>query len=296
MDEYVPDLAFLSQYPFEARSEISALIHSHYLVVAGSWRSAWQNLAAFCIKLEEGHVRHGLPENMLDSCMKHLNPAGIGELKEMMRAKRLLDDIKYAEILKGKFSPKQICGAVDAYRAEQAKLDLDGVTPYQIQTEVNSLSFETLASTDVLSVTPNLAGATGEDSVKSILDTLNLAYTEQFPKAYKCDFGELKKPDFLVGTVKAQGDARLIKGFYIESTWRLSVKNKDLGLFYLLHQIVNHSDLPTIVIYDAPEISERVWEWAKKFQAKHESSNKLFAVCTFQDFRQWALRKLGRQG
>lgn len=295
MEDYVPDLAFLSQYPAQARAEISALIHSHFLVVAGSWRSAWQNLAAFCIKLEEGHIRHGLPENMFDGCIKHLNPAGPGELKEMMKAKKYLEDPRYAEILKGKYSPKQICGVIDAYRAEQAKLDLDGVTPYQIQTEVNNLSFATLATTDVLSVTPNLAGITGEDSVKSILDALGLPYREQITKAYSCDFGELKTPDFLVGTVKARGDARLTKGFYIENTWRLTVKNKDLGLFYLLHQIVQHSDLPTIVIYDAPATSDRVWEWAQKFQAKHESSNKLFAVCTFQQFREWALRKLGRQ-
>jgi hypothetical protein len=68
-----------------------------------------------------------------------------------------------------------------------------------------------------------------------------------------------------------------------------------LGLFYLLHQIVKYSDLPTIVVYDGPVVSERVWEWARSFRQRHERENKLFAVVTNQEFREWALRKLGSQ-
>lgn len=295
MDDYIPDLAFLGQYPSEAKAEISALIHSHFLMAAGSWRNAWQNLAAFCLKLEEGHLRHGVSDKF-DGCIKQLNPAGIGELRIMMRAKLLLEDPRYSEILKGKFSPNQICGTVDAYAAQQTKLGLDEATRYEINTDVENLSFATLGTTDILAVTPNLAGLTGEDSVKSILDALRLPYIDQFPNAYPCDFGELKRPDFRVGTVKSKSDPRLGNGFYIENSWRLTMKNKDLGLFYLLHQIAQYSDLPTIVIYDAPNTSDKVWEWAQKFQAKHQSSNRLFAVCTFQQFREWALRKIGRQG
>lgn len=294
MDDYLPDLSFLSKYPANAKAEISSLVHSHFLIAAGSWRSAWQNLAAFALKLEEAHIANSISDKF-DLTIKHLNPAGIGEMREMMRAKVLLDDPRYSEILKGKFSPKQICGTVDAYKANQMQLEVDAEIKYQITTDVENLSFASLATTDVLPVTPNLAGASGEDSVKSILDLLGLAYIDQFPNAYPCDFGELKRPDFRVGTVKSKSDPRLGKGFYIENSWRLTAKNKDLGLFYLLYQIVQYSDLPTIVIYDSPSTSDKVWDWAQKFQSRHEHSNRLFAVCTFQQFREWSLRKLGRQ-
>jgi hypothetical protein len=42
-------------------------------------------------------------------------------------------------------------------------------------------------------------------------------------------------------------------------------------------------------------VSERVWEWARLFRQRHERENKLFAVVTNQEFREWALRKLGSQ-
>lgn len=213
----------------------------------------------------------------------------------MMRAKLYLSDPRYSSIVGDKISPKQICGAVDAYKAEQKRIDIEGVAQYDVTTDVQDLSFESLNSNDILPVSPNLAGVTGEETVKSILDALNISYVPQWPNAYQCDFGERKRPDFKVGTVKSMSDARLANGFYIESTQRLTERSKDLGLFYLLHQIVKYADLPTIVVYDGPMLSDAVWEWAQTFKAHHEKSNRLFAVATMQQFRQWALRKIGRQ-
>lgn len=231
---------------------------------------------------------------MFDKCLSQVGP-GQGELKEMMRAKVILADPRYQDLIKNKVSPKQICGAVDAYKNEQLRIDTEAVTTYDITTDVEDLSFETLGSADVLPVSPNVAGATGEETVKSILDALKIEYVPQWPNAYACDFGERKRPDFKVGTVKSMGDARLANGFYIESTQRLTERSKDLGLFYLLHQIVQYADLPTIVVYDGPMLSDAVWNWAQEFKVQHEKGNRLFAVATMQQFRQWALRKIGRQ-
>jgi hypothetical protein len=263
-------------------------------MVCGSWQSAWQNVAGFCLELQEICQRHGMPE-VFDKCLSQVGP-GQGELKEMMRAKMLLADPRYRHIVQDKISPKQICGAVDAYKNEQTRLDTDSVTTYDVVTEVHDLSFETMATSDVLPVSPNMAGLTGEETIKSILDALNIDYVPQWPNAYPCDFGERKRPDFKVGTVKSTGDARLANGFYIESTQRLSERSKDLGLFYLLHQIVQYADLPTIVVYDGPMLSDAVWNWAQEFKSHHERGSRLFAVATMQQFRQWALRKIGRQG
>ena len=294
LSQFTPDLSFLRQLPSEPRSELESIFASRHLMVCGSWQSAWQNVAGFCLELQEICTRHGMPE-IFDKCLSQVGP-GQGELKEMMRAKMILGDPKYAALVADKISPKQICGAVDAYRTEQIRLNTEAVTVYDVVTQVQDLSFETLGSSDVLNVSPNVAGITGEQTVKSILDALNISYTPQWPNAYgPCDFRELKKPDFKVGTVKSLGDARLANGFYIESTQRLSERSKDLGLFYLLHQIVHHADLPTIVVYDGPQLSQSVWDWAQEFKAKHERTNRLFAVANIQQFREWALRKIGRQ-
>lgn len=293
LNTFTPDLTFLRQQSPELKAEVEAVFAARHLMVCGSWQSAWQNVAAFCLELQEICERHGMP-HIFDKCLSQVGP-GDGELREMMRAKAYLADPRYQLIVKDKISPKQICGAVDAYRAEQRKLDVEGVAIYDVTTTVNDLSFDTLAGDDILPVTPNLAGVTGEDSIKSILDALGIQYIPQWPNAFTCDFGERKRPDFKVGTVKSAGDARLSNGFYIESTQRLSERNKDLGLFYLLHQIARYSDLPTIVVYDGPELSDAVWNWAQKFKIEHEKTGKLFAVATLQQFRKWALRKIGRQ-
>jgi hypothetical protein len=288
-----PDLSLLSQFPREAKSEIELLFASKHLIAVGSWQSAWKMVASFCLELKDITIRYGMPEKF-DLLIKHVGP-GPGELKEMMRALSYSNDPKFSSIVSGKISPAQICGAVDNYLAFQETMDIENTISYAVTTAVEDLSFETIGTNDVLAVSPTTAGAMGEDTVKSILDRLGIEYVEQYRDAYMCDFGEMKRPDFRVGAVKAQGDARLSNGFYIESTTRLTEKNKDPGLFYLLHQIAQYSDIPTIVVYDGPALSDRVWAWSQSFCKKNMKDNKLFAVVTYQQFREWALRKLGSQ-
>lgn len=289
----VPDLGFLSQFPVEARSEVEMLFAKKHLMVCGSWQSAWQSIAGFCIELQDVAQRNGVPD-LFDRCLAVVGP-GVGELKEMMRAKSYLDDPRYTHIIGNKISPAQICGAVDAYKNEQLRIKTEP-TVYDVTTGVADLSFETLGTADVLAVPPTLAGSTGEEPIKAILNKLQIPFEEQWSQAFLCDFGEMKRPDFKVGSVGSAGDARLADGFYIETTQRLGTSSRDLGLFYLLHQIVQYADLPTIVVYDGPRLSDRVWDWAQGFKKKHEREGRLFAVATHQQFREWALRKLGRQG
>lgn len=262
-------------------------------MVVGSYKTAWMALASFGIELEDISKRHNIPE-LFEQALNHIGP-GDGELLEMIRAFKYYKDPRFAEKMIGRTTPKQILGVVSSWETQQQKLSIGEVISYDVETTVNNLSFESLDGNDVLSVSPTTSGAMGEDTIKSILDRLGIKYQEQLRNAFICDFGEAKRVDFKVGTVRAKGDARLSNGFYIETTSRLTESNKDLGLFYLLHQIVKHSDLPTIVVYDGPALKERVWEWARAFRERHGKENKLFAVVTNQQFREWALRKLGSQ-
>lgn len=288
-----PDLSYLKKFPYEAKAEAEALFATKHLMVVGTWQTAWKALASFAIELEDISERHGVPE-LFEQSMKAIGP-GTGEMKEMIKAFKYLQDPRFKELLQGRISPGQICGAVVSYQTQQHTLSLVGEIEYDVKTTVDDLSFDSLSGNDVLSVSPTTSGAMGEDTIKSILDRLSIKYEEQWRNAFLCDFGEQKRVDFKVGTVRSKGDARLSNGFYIETTSRLTGINKDLGLFYLLHQITTYSDLPTIVVYDGPALSERVLEWARSFRQRHERENKLFAVVTNQQFREWALRKLGSQ-
>jgi len=293
MDFHQPDLSFLKKYPYEVRAEAEALFATKHLMVVGTWQTAWKALASFAIELEDISKRHGIPE-LFEQSIKAIGP-GSGELQRMIKAFKYLQDPRFAELLQNKYSPEQICGVIDRYQAEQQKLSLGEAIQYDVETTVDNLSFDSLGGNDVLNVSPTTSGAMGEDTIKSILDRLGIKYEEQWRNAFLCDFGEQKRVDFKVGTVRSKADARLSNGFYIETTSRLTESNKDLGLFYLLHQITKYSDLPTIVVYDGPALSERVWDWARSFRQRHERENKLFAVVTNQQFREWALRKLGSQ-
>ena len=293
MDFYQPDLSFLKKFPYEPRAEAEKLFANKHLMAVGSYKTAWMALASFGIELEDICQKHNTPE-LFSQALNQIGPGG-NEMQEMMKAYKYYQDPRFAEKLIGRTTPKQILGVVSHWETEQQKLSIGEVAKYDVETTVDNLSFESLSGNDVLSVSPTTSGIMGEDTIKSILDRLGIKYQEQLRNAFICDFGEAKRVDFKVGTVKAKGDARLSNGFYIETTSRLTESNKDLGLFYLLHQIANHSDLPAIVVYDGPALSERVWEWARSFKQRHERENKLFAVVTNQQFREWALRKLGSQ-
>lgn len=252
------------------------------------------SIAAFCIELKAASERHGVPE-LFEQCLRQVGP-GIGELKEMMKALEYYEDSRYQELIGSRVSPAQICAIVRQYEAEQLEANLGDAIKYDVVTEVQDLSFESINTDDVLPVVPAIAGQTGEQSIKAILEMLGIPVQDQFHNAYMCDFGEMKRPDFKVGSVKSKSDSRLSQGFYIESTQRLAKSsNKDLGLFYLLHQVVRYADLPTVVVYDGPALSDRVWGWAQRFKKAHEKDHRLFAVVTHQQFREWALRKLGGQ-
>jgi len=293
MDFHQPDLSFLKKFPYEAREETENLFATKHLRAVGSYKTAWMALASFGIELEDICQKHNTPE-LFSQALNQIGPGG-NEMQEMMKAYKYYQDPRFAEKMIGRTTPKQILGVVSHWETEQQKLSIGEVAKYDVETTVDNLSFESLSGNDVLSVSPTTSGIMGEDTIKSILDRLGIKYQEQLRNAFICDFGEAKRVDFKVGTVKAKGDARLSNGFYIETTSRLTESNKDLGLFYLLHQIANHSDLPAIVVYDGPALSERVWEWARSFKQRHERENKLFAVVTNQQFREWALRKLGSQ-
>ena len=293
MDFYQPDLSFLKKFPYEPRAEAEKLFANKHLMAVGSYKTAWMALASFGIELEDICQKHNTPE-LFSQALNQIGPGG-NEMQEMMKAYKYYQDPRFAEKMIGRTTPKQILGVVSHWETEQQKLSIGEVAKYDVETTVDNLSFESLSGNDVLSVSPTTSGIMGEDTIKSILDRLEIKYQEQLRNAFICDFGEAKRVDFKVGTVKAKGDARLSNGFYIETTSRLTESNKDLGLFYLLHQIANHSDLPAIVVYDGPALSERVWEWARSFKQRHERENKLFAVVTNQQFREWALRKLGSQ-
>jgi hypothetical protein len=293
MDFYQPDLSFLKKFPYEAREETENLFATKHLRAVGSYKTAWMALASFGVELEDISQKHNSPE-LLNPALSQVGPT-CGEMQEMMKAYKYYKDPRFAEKMIGRTTPKQILGVVSNWETEQQKLSLGEVAKYDIETTVNNLSFESLKGNDVLSVSPTTSGIMGEDTIKSILDRLGIKYQEQLRNAFICDFGEAKRVDFKVGTVGAKGDPRLSNGFYIETTSRLAESNKDLGLFYLLHQITKYSNLPVIVIYDGPSLSERVLEWAQSFRKSHERENKLFAVVTNQQFREWALRKLGSQ-
>lgn len=269
------------------------LYATKHQMVVGGWQTAWINLASYAIEIENTCREAGYPE-FAEQCLKAMFPA-TGELREMIKAFHYMQDPRFKEIIKGKISPGQICGAVASYQSSQQRLEFEGAVPYDITTDVQDLSFDSLAGDDVLPVMPTTAGVTGENTIKALLDHLGIEYTPQWPQAFMCDFGEMKRPDFKVGTVKCKGDPRLSNGFYIESTTRLSENHKDVQLFYLLHQVAQYADLPTIVVYDGPALSDRAWAWAKAFEKKHQRDNRLFAVVTFQQFREWMLRKIGSQ-
>lgn len=232
-------------------------------------------------------------EDTADRAIKALSLSP-NQVREWAKALQYATDPNYANAIGGARTPESIVAKGRAWDNNQ--LHLNPITDhYDVTTEVKNLSFDSLGSEDVLKASPNVAGATGENAIQVILETLGIPFEPQYQRAFLCDFGEEKKPDFKVGTVKAQADSRLARGFYIESTQRLRSRDKDLGLYYLLHQIVQYADLPTIVVYDAPAISDRVAGWAKRFVEKHRSGNRLFEVATHQQFREWAIRKLGKQ-
>jgi hypothetical protein len=255
-----------------------------------NYQNSWQALGRLWL---DAKAADGGDEDSADRAIRALGLPP-KQVREWAIACQYQADPRYANAIGQARTPESIIGKGRAWDNNQ--LQINPITEhYDVTTEVKDLSFETLAGDDVLKASPNVAGVTGENAIQVILETLGIPFEAQYQRAFLCDFGEEKRPDFKVGSVKAQSDARLARGFYIESAMRLRCRDKDLGLYYLLHQIVQFADLPTIVVYDAPDVNERVASWASRFNEKHKSGGKLFGVVTLQQFREWTIRKLGKQ-
>lgn len=217
------------------------------------------------------------------------------EIKRWVKALEAKTDPRYSELVKRFRDPGRILGVVSQASATQSTAEYDDE-----RIDVDTFDPRTIG-TDRLKTTPNISGKIGEDSVKAILDALGWAYNTQDPGQYLADFGEKKRPDFAVRGIAARNDTTLAAGFDIEVTTRLQTSDKDLGLYYLAHQCVNNSVRPTIVVYDAPAISERVQSWSHAFAEKHYAKRNanggcLYWVFSTQQFREWAQLKVGRQG
>jgi hypothetical protein len=280
------DYAMFEQLPAAVRQRV---LEDGIPALRG-YHASWQALGRLWLDAKDAAAGD---EETADRAIRSLNLQP-GPVREWARAWQYMTDPKYALAIGQAKTPESIAARGRAWDANQLQLN-PTTDHYDVTTSVKDLSFDSLSGDDVLKASPNIAGATGENAIRTILETLGIKFEEQFQRAFLCDFGEEKRPDFKVGTVKAQSDARLARGFYIESAMRINTRDKDLGLYYLLHQIVQFADLPTIVVYDAPMISDRVAGWAARFNDKHRSGGRLFGVVTLQQFREWAIRKLGNQ-
>lgn len=217
------------------------------------------------------------------------------EIKRWVQALEAKSDPRYCELVKRYRDPSRILGVVSQTSITQTSAKFDDE-----RVDVDTFDPQTIG-TDRLKTTANISGKIGEDSVKAILDALGWAYETQDPAQYLCDFGEQKRPDFAVRGIAARNDTTLAAGFDIEVTIRLQTSDKDLGLYYLAHQCVFNSIRPTIIVFDGPDISERVQKWSRAFAKKHfgkrnANGGGLFWVFSIQQFREWAQVKVGRQG
>lgn len=144
-------------------------------------------------------------------------------------------------------------------------------------------------------ISPQVAGAIGEDSVGQVLARLGIKHSCQWVTPW---IGWGKNRQSIVDFKIAAFDQEpLDRGFYIEVKWRNRQQSADDNLTALLHNIEAWYDLPTLILYDGegsiPEAYERV-----RFQMKRKNRHlqeKVLAVYTFSEFVSWAQRQLGAQ-
>jgi hypothetical protein len=167
---------------------------------------------------------------------------------------------------------------------------LDSMTPNRASGTINFS-----APTEGAKISPQVAGAIGEDSVGQVLTRLRIKHDCQWVAPW-IGWGKTRQSivDFKVGAFDQEP---LDKGFYIEVKWRNRQISADDNLTALLHNIESWYDLPTLILYDGegsiPDAYERV-----RHQMKRKSRNlqsKVLAVYTFSEFVSWAQRQLGDQ-
>lgn len=167
---------------------------------------------------------------------------------------------------------------------------LDPTTPNRAAGTIN---FE--APTEGAKISPQVAGAIGEDSVGQVLTRLGIKHDTQWIAPW---IGWGKSRQSIVDFKVAAFDQEPInKGFYIEVKWRNRQISADDNLTALLHNIESWYDLPTLILYDGegsiPDAYERV-----RHQMKRKNrilQTKVLAVYTFSEFVTWAQRQLGDQ-
>jgi hypothetical protein len=152
------------------------------------------------------------------------------------------------------------------------------------------------APTEGAKISPQIAGAIGEESVGQVLTRLCIKHDTQWVAPW-IGWGKTRQSivDFRVGAFDQEP---LDKGFYIEVKWRNRQISADDNLTALLHNIESWYDLPTLILYDGegsiPDAYERVRHQMKRKNRNLQS--KVLAVYTFSEFVSWAQRQLGDQG
>lgn len=168
---------------------------------------------------------------------------------------------------------------------------LEPATPNRASGTIN---FE--APMEGAKISPQVAGAIGEDSVGQVLTRLAIKHDYQWVAPW-IGWGKTRQSvvDFKVGAFDQEP---LDKGFYIEVKWRNRQISADNNLTALLHNIESWYDLPTLILYDGegsiPDAYERVRHQMKRKNRNLQS--KVLAVYTFSEFVSWAQRQLGDQG
>lgn len=167
---------------------------------------------------------------------------------------------------------------------------LDPPTPNRAAGAIN---FE--APTEGAKISPQVAGAIGEDSVEQVLKKLGIQHQHWWTAPW-IGWGKTKQSvvDFKVAAFDQEP---INKGFYIEVKWRNRQISADDNLTALLHNIESWYDLPTLILYDGegsiPDAYERVRHQMKR--KNRTLQTKVLAVYTFSEFVTWAQRQLGDQ-
>ena len=174
--------------------------------------------------------------------------------------------------------------------SKDASGPLEPVAPNQA---VGAINFE--APMEGAKISPQVAGAIGEESVGQVLTRLGIKHDTQWVAPW-IGWGKTRQSivDFKVGAFDQEP---LEKGFYIEVKWRNRQISADDNLTALLHNIESWYDLPTLILYDGegsiPDAYERVRHQMKR--KNRHLQNKVLAVYTFSEFVSWAQRQLGDQ-
>lgn len=187
----------------------------------------------------------------------------------------------------------QVQGYINQLSLSGAKGEVVDWKPVAPNQAAGVINFD--APTEGAKISPQVAGAIGEESVGQVLTRLGIRHETQWVAPW-IGWGKSKQSvvDFRVAAFDQEP---LDKGFYIEVKWRNRQMSADDNLTALLHNIESWYDLPTLILYDGegsiPDAYERVRHQMKR--KNRHLHNKVLAVYTFSEFVSWAQRQLGDQ-